>query len=108
MHNRTTRNLVILFIVSLCVISGRHALINAIFAIFVGAWVMAKLFKYLFGPDQGFEDLEWYNFIPRPQLIANLLVLTTKQGIFVLIWWLLGLLVAFVTYHFLNLLLTSP
>lgn len=108
MHNRTARKLVILFVVALCVISGRHPSINAVFAMFVGAWAMAKLFKYLFGPDQDFEDLAWYNFFPRPLLIKNLLALTTKQGSFVLVWWLLGILVAFVTFKLLNFLLVAP
>jgi hypothetical protein len=112
MRNRLVRNLTVLSIVILCVISARHPLINAVSAMFVGAWAMAKLFMYLFGPEQEFEDLTWDRFVPFPYVLrTNLIMLLhptgRKQTLFLLLWWSSGILVTVVTYKLLNALLVS-
>lgn len=113
MHNRTVRNLTILAIVILCVVSARHPLINAVFAMFVGAWSMTKLFNSLFGPQQGFENLTVIDFFPSRELLILTLIdllckTTRKRTIFVFVWWSSGIFVAVVIFMTLNALLVSP
>ena len=109
MHNKYVRNSLILLIVLLYVITAKHRLINALFSIWVGAWAMSKLFKPLFGPHQGFENLTANDFIPyRARLVDLLFESKRKQTFFMLIWWTSGIVVALATYKLLEAWLISP
>ncbi len=108
MHNRLVRNSLILLIVLLFVVSMKGKLINGLFAIWVGAWVMSKLFNPFFGPHQGFENLTISDFIPHVPIIIGTIEMifgNRKLTFFVLLWYSSGILVAFLTYRLLNLLL---
>lgn len=45
MHNKLVRNSVILLIVAVYVGTARYKLVNGLFSIWVGAWMMSKLFN---------------------------------------------------------------
>lgn len=112
MHNKLVRNEVIFFIVVLYVISAKDGLVNALFAIWAGTWAMSKLFKFLFGPHQGFENLTVDKFILTEYVsliisAIGLMLENRKLAFFVLLWWSSGILAAFVTYKLLNALLVS-
>jgi hypothetical protein len=86
MHNKLIRHSVILLIVVLYVIAARDKLVNGLFSIWVDAWAMSKLFKPLFGPHQGFENLTVYDFIPyRAKIIDLFFESTRKQTFFMLV-----------------------
>jgi len=110
MHNKLVRNSLILLIVLLFVVSTEGKLVNALLAIWVGAWVMSKLFDPMFGPHQGFENLTVEDFVPRVPLIntAIALVLTDRKlAFFLLLWWFSGISTAFLIYQLLKVLLLS-
>ena len=102
MHNRLVRNWVIFFIVMAYVISAKHGLVNAVFAIWMGAWSMSKLFNPLFGRHQGFENLTAYDFLPP---YRHIFIRDRKLSLFLLLWWSGGVLAAFLTYQLLKILL---
>ncbi|MGB8982503.1 MAG: hypothetical protein WCC12_11550 [Anaerolineales bacterium] len=109
MHNKLVRNSLILLIVLLFVVSTKGKLVNALLAIWVGAWVMSKSFNPMFGPHQGFENLTVNEFIPEPRsrIIDLFFGSTRKQGFFVLLWWFSGISTAFLIYQLLKVLLIS-
>ena len=110
MHNSRVRNWVIFLTVVLFVIIMKGKLVNAIFSVWVGTWVMSKLFKPLFGPHQGFEDLAWYMFVPlkSPMVITLLEMLDNKKlAFFILLWYFSGILATFLTYQLLKVSLIS-
>src|SRR5215213_8601717 len=109
MYNNLIRNGVIFLIVSLYVVSAKNELVNALFSIWVGTWVMAKLFKYLFNSAHNSANFSWYEFIPQRLIGIGLLFETTrKQSFLMLAWWSSGILAAFLTYELLKILLISP
>jgi hypothetical protein len=70
---------------------------------------MSKLFKPLFGPHQGFENLTVYDFVPyRGKIFDIFFESTRKQTFFMLIWWTSGIVVGLATYKLLEVLLISP
>lgn len=108
MHNKHVRNGVIFSIVVLYVIVARNVLINAVFSIWVGAWTMARIFKYLFNSANDSANLTLDKFIPYNGMWIDLFSETTrKQTSLVIVWWLAGILAALLTYNLLKILLIS-
>ena len=108
MHNQHVPNWVIFSIVFLYVMVSKDRLIYAVFSIWVGAWTIAKLFKYLFNPANDSADLTLDKFIPHNALWIDLLSKSTgKQASLVLIWWSAGILAALLAYNLLKLLFFS-
>lgn len=101
---------VIFSIILLYVVSAKDGLVNAVFSIWVGAWVMTKIFKYLFNFKNDAANLPWYRFSPRRFMWIDLMIadgITRKQTLFVLLWWTSGVLATFLTFQFLELVLIS-
>jgi hypothetical protein len=106
MHNNLVRNGVIFLIVLLYVISAKNGLINAIFSIWAGTWVIARIFKYLFNSVDDSANLSLYEFTPQRLMWVGLLFESTrKQTFLILAWWSSGILAAFLTYELLKTLL---
>lgn len=102
MHNKHVRNWVIFSIVFLYVIVAKDELINAVFSMWVGAWAMARIFKYLFNS----ANLTLDKFIPRDLRWTDLLFESTrKPAALVLVWWAAGILAALSVYKLLNIIL---
>jgi hypothetical protein len=106
---RLVRNVVLLIFVVITVVSAKNALVNAVFAIAFGGWVMTKLFETLFGASHESGEIPVYRFIPRPQsiMVDVLFKSTRKQALHIVIWWTSGILAAIVIYKLLTLLLIS-
>ncbi len=105
MHNPHVRNWVIFSIVFLYVIVARDGLINALFSMWIGAWTMAKIFKYLFNAANDSENLTLDKFIPYPWMWFDLF--SNKQTSLVIVWWSAGIMAALLTYYLLKMLLIS-
>jgi|SoiMethySBSTD1v2_1073268.scaffolds.fasta_scaffold962414_2 hypothetical protein len=106
MHNNLVRNRVIFLIVLSYVISAKNGLVNILFSIGVGAWMMAGIFKYLFNSADNSANLSVNEFIPhRFMWVGLLLESTRKQTFLILAWWFSGILAAFLTFELLKVLL---
>ena len=87
MHNERIRNWVIFSIVFSYVIVSRDRLIFAIFSIWVGAWTMAKTYKYLFNSVKDSVNLTLERFIPDKFIWLGLLSESTRKETFLIIVW---------------------
>ena len=108
MHNQYVRNWVIFSIVFLYVIVAKDGLINALFSNWVGAWVMARIYKHLFNSANDSENLTLDKFIPDRFIWLDLLSESTrKQTSLVIVWWSAGILAALLAYNLLKILFIS-
>jgi hypothetical protein len=84
--------------------------INGIIAIGVGIWAMVKLFKPFFMSGEVPEKVWAGDFIPtiRKQISKILFGYQRKQNVFIILWWILGIGIMFITYKILTVLYISP
>jgi len=109
MHNPYFRNWVFFLLGVIFVVSAKEEVVNALFSLWAGGWVMAKLFKYLFNVANDSASLTFDKFILRPHTIMFDLLAEPdrKQRSLVVVWWSAGILTVIITYKLLNALLIS-
>src|SRR5262245_18512727 len=105
---KLVRNLIILMVIVLFVLSARDALISILFSIVVGALAMATTFKLIFKSVRDSEHFTWDKYMnPRYNWLDLFSATTRKQAILIEIWWLLGILVAIFMCKLLEVLIIS-
>jgi hypothetical protein len=110
MNKNLVRDLAILGFLLAVAFLAKMELINAIIAVWIGIWVMVKLFKPFFRSEQNAENLSEVDFIPNPRHIIFNLLFTNKRKstLFVMIWWISGIGIMVVTYQIITALFISP
>ena len=108
MHVKAIRNSILFSAILLFVFSARSPLVNGLFSIGVGAWIMAMIFKLIFKSVLHSEYFTRDKYIfPRYVLFDLFSASTRKQTILIIVWWLLGISAAIATYKILAVLLIS-
>jgi hypothetical protein len=82
---------------------------NGIIAIGVGIWAMVKLFKPFFMSGEEPEEVWAGDFIPtiHKQISKILFGYQRKQNVLIILWWILGIGIMFITYKILTVLFIS-
>jgi len=105
------RNLILITLILLTVVSAKDALVNALFSVSVGVWVMVKLFKHIYNIVQNSSDIteqEFLSYSFRKYIGLGLLFPgIRKQAFGALVWWGAGILTGIATYYILKVLLLS-
>jgi len=109
MHNSAFRSWLIFFVLVWFVVSVKTTFANFLFSIWVGGWVMSKVFKYLFNAKKDTANLAWYQFIPPRYFLIDLIFSSEERKplAMIVIWWQIGIVSAFVIYKILDRLLLS-
>ena len=89
-------------------IVAKHSLITAVFSIWVGGWTMAKIYKYFFNSVKDSANLTLERFIPDKFIWLGLLSESTRKETFlIIVWWVIGILAALMTYNLLRIIFIS-
>lgn len=109
MHIPHVRNWIFLAVVILVVVSAKDELVNVVFSIFSGIWVMVRSFKFIFSPLKDSSEFRLDRFIPEPRHVVSYLLFgpERKLSFMVVVWWAVGILTTMVTYKLLGELLLA-